>query len=175
MGSLTNDIISSWHQSMYDEYVVKRSMYRKRAAAAVDAEQCLVFPRYTKPGFNMGVKLQIKCSVQDYFAKEVQYSQRMCQMTAVNLSADHTFKIAANIGIMRDGKWIKMFDSLFLILSEVGVVMSWALCKGTKFVAVEASFRLLKARLDRLGCEIKLIAIDNCCKWGMYINQTFRF
>ena len=27
---------------MYDEYIVKRSMYRKRAAAAVDAEQCML-------------------------------------------------------------------------------------------------------------------------------------
>ena len=88
-------------------------------------------------------------------------------MYAVNLSADHTFKIAANIGIMRD---TIMFDSLFLIMSEGGVVMSRVLCKGMKFVTVEASFRLLKERLDHLGCEIKLIAKVNCCKWRMYIN-----
>ena len=100
------------------------------------------------------------------------FSKQEVQMTAVNLSGDHTFKIAANIGIMRDGKLIKwsMFDSWFLIMSEVGVVMSRVLCQGMKFVTVGASFRLLKKRLDHLGSEIKLIAIDNCCKWGMYIK-----
>ena len=90
----------------------------------------------------------------------------MSQMNAEDLSADHTFKVAANIGIVRDGKWMKMFDSLFLVLNEAGVVMTWLLCKGTKFVSAKESLKLLKQRLDAQGSEIKLIAIDNCCKWS---------
>ena len=46
-------------------------------------------------------------------------------MTVSNLTADHTFKVATNIGIVRDGKWLKMFDSLFIVLNEKGVVLSW--------------------------------------------------
>ena len=93
----------------------------------------------------------------------------MCQIRAVNLSADHTFKVAANIGFVRDGKWVKMFDSLFLVLNEVGAVMMWILCKGTKFAKVEAPLIRLKERFDKQGSEIQLIAIDNCCKWSKLI------
>lgn len=53
------------------------------------------------------------------------------------------------------------------------------LCKGTKFVTVEESLKLLKQRLDGQGSEIQLIAIDNCCKWIKSFNilsfQTTRY
>ena len=39
----------------------------------------------------------------------------MCQMTALSLSADHTFKVASNIGFWCEGKWIQLFDSLFVL------------------------------------------------------------
>lgn len=35
------------------------------------------------------------------------------------LCIDHTFKAAANIGFSDKGKWIKLYDSLFIILNEV--------------------------------------------------------
>ena len=36
-----------------------------------------------------------------------------------SISFDHTFKVAANIGYIReDGKWIPQYDSLFLVMNE---------------------------------------------------------
>ena len=87
-------------------------------------------------------------------------------MTATKLSADHTFKVSANIGIVKDGHWMKIYDSVFLVMNEAGVVMSWRLCKGSKFVTIEDSLWQLKNRLDRQQANITMIAIDNCCKWS---------
>ncbi len=40
----------------------------------------------------------------------------MSDLSAVYLSADHTFKVAANIGVrLPDNKWITQYDSLFCI------------------------------------------------------------
>ena len=44
----------------------------------------------------------------------------MAQTDAKTISADHTFKVSANIGIMLKGKWIKFCDALFIVLNEKG-------------------------------------------------------
>ena len=109
LGSAVNEVISLWHQSMYDHFTSKKRMYQNRASfldSSVD--KCLSFPVYRQKGYDAGVKLLVSCTTHDYFSQEVHYSQcglfGMCQMTATNLSADHTFKVATNIGIVRDGK-----------------------------------------------------------------------
>ena len=89
-------------------------------------------------------------------------------MTAAELSADHTFKVSSNIGIIKDGQWLKIYDSLFLVMNEKGVVVLWQLCKGSKFATVEESLSRLKKRLDIQGSDISRIIIDNCCKWSEF-------
>ena len=56
-----------------------------------------------------------------------------------SISFDHTFKIASNIGYLREDKqWINEYDSLLLILNNEGKVVSWQLTKGTlTFQAVQ--------------------------------------
>ncbi|KAL9977216.1 hypothetical protein ACROYT_G014595 [Oculina patagonica] len=58
-------------------------------------------------------------------------------MTAPSSSADHTFKVSSNIGFWCEGKWIQLYDGLFIVMNEIGVVLSWELCKGTAFHKVE--------------------------------------
>ena len=37
------------------------------------------------------------------------------------ISIDHTFKVAANVGYLRpDGRWITEYDSLFIVLNNIG-------------------------------------------------------
>lgn len=56
-----------------------------------------------------------------------------------NISFDHTFKVATNIGYFReDRKWVHVYDSLFLVMSDTGQVLTWQLAKGTSFGEVKS-------------------------------------
>eukprot|EP00111_Clytia_hemisphaerica_P012696 TCONS_00037362-protein len=48
------------------------------------------------------------------------YLSEMDKLTFIWLSGDHTFRVAANIGMYKDRRWIKLFDSLFCVLNEKG-------------------------------------------------------
>ena len=58
-----------------------------------------------------------QCIIYDYQEKAIPYTQCMAQSTATWFSCDHTFKVAANIGLLRptDRKWEKQYDSMFTV------------------------------------------------------------
>lgn len=66
------------------------------------------------------------------------------------ISCDHTFKVAANIRLLRqsDKKWEKQYDSMFCILNEDGTVLASQLTKGTAF--------------DNAGCKVYTKATPFC-------------
>ena len=97
----------------------------------------------------------------------------MREMKASSLSADHTFKVSSNIGFWCNGKWVQLYDSLFIVMNEIGVVMSWQLCKRTSFHAVNGLLHQLKDRLTSLGCSIGQFHIDNCCQWRAKLQSVF--
>ena len=51
--------------------------------------------------------------------------------------------------------------------------MSWQLCKGTSFHAVNGLLHQLKDRLTSLGCSIGQFYIDNCCQWRAKLQSVF--
>ena len=71
----------------------------------------------------------------------------MCQMTA--------------------GKWVKLYDTLFIVLNEEGIVLSWKLCKGTNVL------KLLKERLHRQGKNPTIFMLDNCGSWHTKVTKVF--
>ena len=79
------------------------------------------------------------------------------------ISFDHTFKVAANIGYLReDCKWITEYNGLFIVLnSNNGQVLTWQLTKGTSSAEIE---NVLKNLHERSQSNIKTIYADNCCK-----------
>lgn len=89
------------------------------------------------------------------------------------LSCDHTFKVSANIGFWFNNRWVKLYDTLFIVLNEEGIVLSWKLCKGTKFSLVENVLKLLKERLDRQGKKPTIFMLDNCCSWRTKVTKVF--
>lgn len=90
----------------------------------------------------------------------------MCQITATKgLSCDHTFIVSANIGFWVDKRWVKLYDTLFIVLNDEGNVLSWKLCKGTTFSSIENVLQLIKDRLDNQGQKPTIFFIDNCCSW----------
>ena len=116
----------------------------------------------------------ISCFVLNFKEYDVYYTERMSQLSALYLSADHTFKVAANIGVyLPDNKWVTQYDSLFCILNEKGQVVAWQLTKGTSFDHVENLLKGLKARLDKQGVLVKAIFVDNCCQVRKKIEKVF--
>lgn len=120
----------------------------------------------------MGKKIVTACYIQSYFEREHLFGARMCQVKASSLGADHTFKVSSNIGFWCNGKWVRLSDSLFIVMIEAGV-MSWQLCKGTGFSVVEGLLHQLKDRLVTLGCSIGQFHIDNCCQWRAKLQSVF--
>ena len=82
---------------------------------------------------------------------------------------DHTFKAAANIGFMKDGRWVKQYDSLFIVLNEKGMVKDYQLTYGTAFHKTE---RILQ-KIVSGGAEIELIFVDNCCHVRAKLKELF--
>ena len=97
----------------------------------------------------------------------------MAQLPCAWLSADHTFKVSANIGVWKNGVWVRQFDSLFTVMNEKGQVVGWRLTRGTSFHKVEDMMLFLKKRFDAEGAEVKSIYIDNCCQWRRSIQDVF--
>ena len=116
-----------------------------------------------------------QCIVHDYQQNEMLYTQCMAQSSATWISCDHTFKVAANIGLLRqsDKKWEKQYDSMFCILNEDGVVLAWQLTKGTAFHNVKDLLTNLKGRFEQQNNNIKLCMIDNCCAWRGKLQDVF--
>lgn len=102
------------------------------------------------------------------------YTQCMAQSGATSwISCDHTLKVAANIGLLRqsDKKWEKQYDSMFCILNEDGTVLAWQLTKGTAFDNVKDLLKNLKGRFDQQKNNVKLCIIDNCVHGGEYCKR----
>ena len=131
------------------------------------------FPSFSPKGSKVGEKVSTHCCIMGYFAIEHLYDKRMFQTRAFPLSADHTFKVSANIGFWCEGKWIQLYDSLFIVMNEIGIVLAWKLCKGTAFDKVEDLLTSLKDRLATKGCAVNHFYIDNCCQWRHKLNSVF--
>ena len=58
-------------------------------------------------------------------------------------------------------------------MNEIGVVVSWKLCKGTAFHRVKEPLQRLKGRLNGLGCSVDYFLVDNCCQWRSKLNTIF--
>ena len=98
------------------------------------------------------------------FAKNRQfYFHEMASLRTVSyITIDHTFKVAANVGYLRqDGIWITLYNSLFIVLNNIGQVIAW---QFTKTTSIDECTELLCALKSRL-CEAQLreLYVDNCC------------
>ena len=82
-----------------------------------------------------------------------------------SISFDHTFRMATNIGFIREDKvWVPQYDSLFIVMNKDGKIVMWQLTKGTSFVEIEELLRDLQHRAESQQCRIETAYIDDCCK-----------
>lgn len=55
-----------------------------------------------------------------------------------------TLQVTANIGYWKHGMWNKLYDSLFIAMSENSDILAWQLTKGTSIDNVEILLRWYK-------------------------------
>ena len=171
-GLTISEIQTLWLQTMYDAYGSRREAYI--SAWNKNSNICLCFPEFDQRFQQPGEKIIASCIARNYFEKEHLYTKRMCQMTARKwLSCDHTFKVSANIGFWFNKRWVKLYDTLFIVLNEEGHVLSWKLCKGTKFSSIENVLQLVKDRLDKQGQKPAIFFLDNSCSWRAKLLKIF--
>ena len=105
-------------------------------------------------------------SMEQVYLAEIQSVQ-----TTNTISFDHTFKIASNIGYLREDKvWITLYDSLFLILNVNGKVVSWQLTKGTSFHQTEGILKEVRERAEKQKHRLTTVFIDDCCKLRLKVQ-----
>lgn len=112
-----------------------------------------------------------KCFLATFLLNDQLYLREITSIpTSAAVSFDHTFKVAANIGYLRtDGKWVPQYDSLFVVLNEVGQIITWQLVKGTCFSEIEKLLENIKDRSQ----AIQVVYIDDCCKLRRKIHSVF--
>lgn len=117
-----------------------------------------------------------QCFLYIFKVNEQFFRQSISEKTAKWMSANHTFKVASNIGCMLpDGSWSTQFDSLYIVLNETGQVLTYKLTKGTALSKVEDIHVLknLKSRLDQQKASCETIFVDDCCKVRSKLQQIF--
>ena len=118
--------------------------------------------------FSLSDHLLRQYFVVHFEAYKKTYQQELDKIPFKSLSFDHTFKVATNIGYWKDNKWIKVYDSLFILMNEEGYIKAYQYTKGT---ALENVNELL-IKIKQQG-EPEFIYVDNCCSLRKQLLQIF--
>ena len=90
------------------------------------------------------------------------------------ISIDHTFKVAANVGYFRsDHKWVTQYNSLFIIVNEVGQVLTWQFTKSEATSEVKHLMEALLHRFTLQNVTVNYVVLDDCCKWHAFLQDVF--
>ena len=115
-----------------------------------------------------------QCFLAGFLRDEHLYLREMMSINIGDtISFDHTFKVAANIGFLReDNVWIPQYDSLFIVLNKLGKIVTWKLTNGTRFAQTEQLLRDLYHRAAAQQTKISTVYIDDCCKLRHKIHSV---
>ena len=116
-----------------------------------------------------------RCFLIDFQMSEAFYIKEMMGIKVRRcLRLDHTFKVASNIGYLRDdGKWITQYGSVFFVVNEDGQVVTWQLTNSTSFSEVTPLLCALHDRIDLPKDEMLTVYVDNCCHVKAKITEMF--
>ena len=115
------------------------------------------------------------CFLQNFVENKHLYFQQMAALTTSDfLSVDHTFKVSANLGYLRpDGKWVSMYNSLFIVLNNIGQVIAWQLTQSTSIDETRDMLSCLVSRLKTTSSNLTTIYVDNCCTIRSKLQAQF--
>ena len=165
------DIIHEQYQQSYF-----RSRYLYEDIKHVAKSNLVDFPKFDQSSFpfsHVKAITEVFCSYTSLFGKL--FHDDMASRTSVWIFCDHTFKSAANIGFVResDGKWIKLFKCVFIVIGEGGHILHWKFTRGESFEEVRDIFIQFKERLQTRGVKLRGVVIVSCCKWKSSLTAIF--
>ena len=127
-----------------------------------------------------GRKILLSVFLQNFWKHEVYYRRRMHEIGISEdwICCDHTFKSVMNVGIYQrhdndDSKWVKQFKSLFIVLNDIGQVLSWQLADDTSHDTVHEALNEINQRLKTKTKTLKEIYVDDCCKLRNKLQSVF--
>lgn len=135
-------------------------------------EQCN-FPLFDPKRDSIGRMLITRAFLRAFSECEGMYTRHTASHCGHWLSADHTFKVSANIGYWSNQKWIKLYNAVFIVMNEENKVLAWQLTRGTSIDTVQSLLTGLYQRHQNAQQEIEGIIIDNCCTVKNKINAIF--
>ena len=93
------------------------------------------------------------------------YTHEMASLsTSGFVSIDHTLKVTANLGYLRpDGNWVSIYNSLFIVLNNVGQVIAWQFTRTTSIDETSQLLSSLFNRFQESHSKCETIYVDNCC------------
>ena len=102
------------------------------------------------------------------------YDSALHHQTSKVLACDHTFQICSNVGYQQgDGKWITLFDSLFVVMNCEGQVLDFRMVASRSFEAVQAMLQDVNHRGKGSGSGVETVIVDNCCQWAAKLREVF--
>ena len=116
-----------------------------------------------------------QCFLADFFENRDAYNLHMSLLPIKEfISLDHTFKVASNIGFLRsDGKWVTLYNSVFIAMNEHGQVVTWQFTSSTSLDEVKPQLETLQERMT-LSCLPPFnIFVDTCCSQRNKLQEVF--
>ena len=115
------------------------------------------------------------CFLANFLQNRKAYNHHMSQLKVEKfISLDHTFKVASNIGFERsDGKWITLYNSVFIAMNEHGLVVTWQFTKTTSLDEVRTQLQQLCSRMGEVCTQPITILVDACCSQRQKLQQIF--
>lgn len=120
-----NEIELFLAQRYLDNFAERQCRYARHISTylekntSVDKDKLDKFPSFDVWRPTPSTETVHQCFLYIFKENEQFFRQNISEKTAKWMSADHTFKVAANIGCMLpDGSWSMQFDSLYIVLNE---------------------------------------------------------
>ena len=154
--SMLFNLYSSHHSS-------RAYLYYSQATLSMDSYEQCNFPLFNPKRDSIGRMLITRAFLRAFSECEGMYIQHMASHFGHWLSADHTFKVSANIGYWSNQKWIKLYNAVFIVMNEENKALARQLTRGTSIDTVQSLLTGLYQRHQNAQQEIEGIIIDNCC------------
>lgn len=136
-------------------------------------QQSSVVKLLSEPAPSNDIKNQ--CFLADFFKNNDDYNLHV-SLLPINefISLDHTFKVASNIGFVRsDGKWVTLYNSVFIAMNEHGQVVAWQFTSSTSLDEVKPQLQSLQECMT-LSCLPPFnIFVNTCCSQRNKLQEFF--
>ena len=152
------------------EFSERNKRFQSSGCQSPTNENCITFYEDVLFSFPSDIQL-IRIYLDRFEEMKFFYREEMEKVEATSLSCDHTFKVSKNIGCYRDtdGRYVKQFGFLLLLLNENNEIVDWRLTKTAGYSEVKSLLQNVK---ERKGVNVKSIHVDNCCQSRKQIQEV---